>query len=88
MANNQEDLDVSQKRAIELGQDLEWCKTQPQFQRLIMDGYIKDVLLRQSQYMISMDPATRQMTSEQIMSVNYFRDYLVGVANSAEVDDE
>lgn len=88
MANTQEsDLEI-RKREIELGQALARLKSNPDFQEVVLSGYIEDVLMKQSQYMISMDPASRQMASEMVMSANYFRDYLARVENAAEVDDE
>ena len=84
LANNQSS-DLQIRRDIELGEDLEYLKNLPQFQRVILEGYITQVLMKDSQYMISMDPASRQKTMEEIMSVGYFREYLGGITNAADV---
>lgn len=85
MSNQETDLEI-RKKEIEAGQALVRLKANKDFVELVLDGYIKDVLMKQSQYMISMDPASRQMASEMVMAANYFRDYLARIEQTAEED--
>jgi len=84
---NQDDLEIREQE-VRLAQGLAKLKAIPEFQELILDGYIKETLMRTSQYLISQDPATRQMTIEEIMAVDYFRDYLARIESAMEIDDE
>jgi len=84
---NETDLTISNEniKKIQLGEDLEYLNTLPQFQRIMIDGYMMERLVNQSKEMIDMNPALRQQTMEEIMAVNYLRRYLDGVINEADV---
>lgn len=84
---NETDLTISNEniQKIQLGEDLEYLNTLPQFQRVMIDGYMMDTLVHASKEMIDMNPAVRQSTMEEIMAVNYLRRYLDAVINEADV---
>jgi len=69
---------------VQAGEDLAWLQGDSRFKRLITQGYIVDVLMNESQYMMDANPAIRQEALEKIQSVNYFRQYLTEIANIAE----
>jgi len=87
--NNQNKPDLQISKQLEAdrlaGEDLEFLNNLPQFQRLIIDGYIMDTLVHKSPDMIDMNPAVRQSTMEEIMAVNYLRRHLDGVVNAADL---
>jgi len=84
---NETDLTISNEniKKIQLGEDLEYLNTLPQFQRIMIDGYMMERLVNQSKEMIDMNPALRQQTMEEIMAVSYLRRYLDRVINEADV---
>ena len=84
--NNQEtNEEVARAQAIVLGEDLQYLRGLPQFQRVILDGYITETLLEGSKDLIDMNPAVRQATMESIMSVNYLVRHLEDTVNNAEI---
>ena len=88
MNNPKEESDLQIRQDMELGRDLEYLQTLPQFQRVVIDGYIKNVLSNTSKDMISLNPAVRQNVMEEIMSVGYFRQYLDNIVSSATIATE
>jgi len=82
--NNPDNSDLQIRTDIDLGADLEYLRGLPQFQRVIEKACISDILMYESQNMISMSPEVRQQTMEQIMSVTYLRNRLAGIVQQAE----
>jgi len=69
---------------VALGQALERLQSNPDFRKVISEGYIVDVLMNESQGMLDMNPAFRQESLEKIQSVNYLRQYLTTIKNVAD----
>jgi len=83
-ANTQEsDLEI-RKREIELGQALARLKTNPDFQLVIVQEYMMKTLLEDSGDLIDMNPALRQQTMEEIMSVKYLQRKLEVMQTTAD----
>lgn len=87
MTNQQSDLEI-RRQEIEMGEALRRLEANPDFKKVILDGYIMRTLVEESQYLISMEPSSRQMIIEQIMAVNYLRDYLTSISIDAEGENE
>jgi len=69
---------------IELGNALARLEHNPDFTRVIKDGYIMQTLVVESQGMLDVNPPVRQEALEKVQSVNYFRQYLTVLRNVAE----
>jgi hypothetical protein len=72
------------KDQIELGNALARLEVNPDFQRVIFNGFIHTQLLVESMYLMSTEPATRNEALERIQAANYLRDYFSKVKNIAD----
>lgn len=84
MINNQTNNRAELTRAVELGQALQKLESDPNFLLVIKDDYIMRTLIVESQGMLDQSPPIRQEALEKIQSVNYFRQHLTMIKNSAQ----
>ena len=81
MTNRTEETET--RKDIGLGHSLDRLMNNPDFQDVVLDGYINNTLMNTSRHCMSADGQTRQQTIEEIMAVSYLRNYFVIVANQA-----
>ena len=84
MINNQTNNRADLNSAVALGQALQRLEKNEDFLAVIKDDYIMRTLIVESQGMLDQSPPMRQEALEKIQSVNYFRQYLTTIKNSAQ----
>lgn len=84
MINNQTNNRADLNSAVALGQALQRLEKNEDFLAVIKDDYIMRTLIVESQGMLDQSPPMRQEALEKIQSVNYFRQHLTTIKNSAQ----
>ena len=84
MINNQTNNRADLNSAVALGQALQRLEKNEDFLAVIKDDYIMRTLIVESQGMLDQSPPMRQEALEKIQSVNYFRQYLTTIKNTAQ----